>query len=111
MIKGEFMDNLQLFGKRIQELRKAKSLTQEKLAEIIGLDSKQISNLETGNCFTTMATLEKLAEIFECEIYQLFNFSHLKSKKEIIPDITKKLNSANEKEIKLISKIINGIMD
>ena len=70
------MDNLKLFGKRIRELRKQKAITQEQLGEIVGLDVKQISNLETGNCFTTMQTIEKLAKCFDCEIYQLFNYSH-----------------------------------
>ena len=104
------MNNLELFGKRIRELRKTKSLTQEQLAERIGLDVKQISNLETGSCFTTMATIEKLAECFNCEIYQLFNYSHLKTKDEIIPIILKKLTNASEKELQIIAKIIDNII-
>jgi len=34
------MDNLQLFGKRIRELRMLKGLTQEQPAETAGLDVK-----------------------------------------------------------------------
>ena len=105
------MNNLQLFGKRIRELRKQKSLTQEQLAEIIGLDVKQISNLETGACFTTMSTLEKLAHCFDCEIYQLFNFSHFKTKDELAPILIDKINNAEEKQIQLINKIINYVLE
>ena len=105
------MNNLQLFGKRIRELRKIKSLTQEQLAEKVGLDVKQISNIETGCCFTTMATIEKLAECFESEIYQLFNFSHLKSKDELVPVIINKINNASEKEIQIITQIIDSVMN
>ncbi len=105
------MNNLQLFGKRIRELRKNKSLTQEQLAEIIGLDVKQISNLETGGCFTTMSTIEKLAICFNCEISQLFNFSHHKTKEELVPVLIDKINNASEKEIQLIAKIINYVTD
>ena len=46
------MNNLVLFGKRVSELRKARKLTQEQLAEIVGLDSKQIGNIETGYSFS-----------------------------------------------------------
>ena len=36
------------FGKRIQELRKLSNLSQEKLAEIAGLNTKTISYIENG---------------------------------------------------------------
>ena len=36
-------------GKRIQEIRKSKNLTQEKLAEIIGIDTPNLSNIEREN--------------------------------------------------------------
>lgn len=35
-----------LLGKRIQEIRKNRHLTQEKLAEVVGLDVSSISNIE-----------------------------------------------------------------
>ena len=104
------MNNLELFGKRIRELRKSRSLTQEQLAEIIGLDVKQISNIETGYCFTTMSTIEKLAQCFNSEIYQLFNFSHLKSKEELRPVLIDKINRASEKEIQLITRLISYVV-
>ncbi len=104
------MDNLKLFGKRIKELRNAKGLKQETLGEIIGLDVKQVSNIETGTCFTTMSTLEKMAECFEVELFELFNFSHLKTKEELIPALTEQLENSTEKEVQLITKIINSVL-
>lgn len=105
------MDNLQLFGKRIRELRKLKGLTQEQPAETAGLDVKQISNLETGNCFTTMQTIEKLADCFSCEIFQLFNFAHLKPKDDLIPVLNKKILRAEEKDVQLIAKLISCVLE
>lgn len=104
------MDNLKLLGKRIKELRGKNKLTQDKFSEIIGLDVKQISNIETGACFTTMAMLEKMAECFGVEVSELFNFSHLKSKKELVPILIKRLKGASEGEIQLIAKIINSVL-
>ena len=68
------MEKLKLFGRRIKELRKSKKMTQEQLSEILGLYQKQIGNIETGSYFTTMPNLEKLAEIFDVEIKDLFDF-------------------------------------
>ncbi len=36
------------FGARIKELREQKGLNQEQLAEIIGLESRHLSRIETG---------------------------------------------------------------
>lgn len=38
----------QLMGQRIKECRKQKRLTQEKLAEQVGVDTRHISRIETG---------------------------------------------------------------
>ena len=104
------MNNLQLFGKRIKELRKSKKITQEQLAEIVGLDSKQIGNIETGSGFTTMATLEKLAKFFDVEISELFSFNHQKTRQELIKSLTTQINNAKDEDLKTISKIINSIL-
>ena len=37
-----------LFGKRIKELRKERSLTQERLAELIGIDTRNLIKIENG---------------------------------------------------------------
>lgn len=70
------MNSLELFGKRLKELRKFNKLTQEQLAELIGLDPKQICRIENGACFTTFETLQKISKIFNVEIYDLFYYEH-----------------------------------
>ena len=104
------MDNLHLFGKRIKELRKQKGITQEKLAEIVELDAKQIGNIETGSGFTTMNTLEKFAKIFEVDISELFTFEHQKPREEIISKLIHQIQNADDTNLKIISKIINSIL-
>ena len=100
------MEKLKLFGRRIKELRKSKKMTQEQLSEILGLYQKQIGNIETGSYFTTMPNLEKLAEIFDVEIKDLFDFEHQKNKDEILNDIHKLLNTASEEQLNLIFRIV-----
>lgn len=39
------------FGKRIKELRCKKGITQYQLAELVGIDPKHISHIETGRSF------------------------------------------------------------
>lgn len=50
------------FGEVIRELRKAKQLSQEKLAEISNLDRSFISLLETGKKQPSLVTIFQLAK-------------------------------------------------
>ena len=80
------------------------------MSEILGLYQKQIGNIETGSYFTTMPNLEKLAEIFEVEIKDLFDFEHQKSKQEITDDINNLLNIASDEQLKLIYRLIRSVL-
>ncbi len=104
------MNNLKLFGKRIKELRKNKKLTQEQLGELVGIDFKQIGNIETGTYFTTMPTLEKIAKALDVEIYELFNFNHNNSKEILIENIIKMIKEAPDDKLKIIYRIIGDIL-
>lgn len=50
-------------GKRIQQYRRKKGLTQEKLAEKVGLSTNYISAVERG---VNAINLDKLVEIMNC---------------------------------------------
>ncbi len=104
------MNNLKLFGKRIKELRKKKKLTQEGLAELVGIDYKQIGNIETGTYFTTMPTLEKIALSLDVEIEELFQFNHYKERDKLIKVVKKLLNDATDFEVKTIYRIVKDVL-
>lgn len=104
------MDSAKEFlGKRIQELRKNKKLTQPALAEKIGVDGKYISRIETGSSYPSLDTIDSLAEALEVEVKELFNFQHLKDREELVNIINQRIKTANTKDIRLIYKIINDV--
>ena len=98
-----------LFGKRIKELRKLNNLTQEQLAEKLGVFQKQIGNIETGTTFTTMANLVKLAEIFNVEVSDLFNYNHKKSRNELENEIFGIVKNSSDTNLRLIYKVVKNI--
>ena len=104
------MNTLELFGKRIKELRKQNRITQEKLAEIIGVEPQQICRIEKGVCFTTMETLEKFSKVFNVTIEELFKFTHLQTKETLITTINDLFKKADEEQIKLIYRIVTDIL-
>ena len=99
-----------VFGKRIKELRERKKLTQEKLAEKVGLDLQTISRIETGYYFTSFENLEKLANALDVTMADLFNFGHLKTKEELIKEINTELSTPSEKDVQRIHKLIFGYL-
>lgn len=58
------MDETNLFGQRIYELRKQKQLNQKQLGEAVDLSHKAISTIESGTRGTTIDKLVLLARFF-----------------------------------------------
>lgn len=61
-------------GQRIAALRKARKLTQEQLAEALGLSVEFISLVERGVNAPSVSGLEKFANILKVEVRELFTF-------------------------------------
>lgn len=61
-------------GKQIQRIRRQRKLSQEKLAEKIGIATNSLSNIETGNSFMTVYTLEKIVNTLNVSPKELFDF-------------------------------------
>ena len=57
----DFLEIQTLFGKRIRELRIAKQLSQEDLAELCNLDRTYISSLERGKRNVSLRNIAVLA--------------------------------------------------
>lgn len=88
------------FGRRIQEIRKSKNLTQEKLAEMINLDTPNLSNIERGKRFVSSDTLERIAKALNIEEEELFDFGHIKSKDRLLNLIYDIIETADIKDLK-----------
>lgn len=86
-------------GQRIKDLRKIKGLSQEVFAEKIGIATKTLSSIETGNAFMTSQTLEKILEILDITPNELFTFPEQMTNDDMYSYILKKLEFVkNDKE-------------
>ena len=65
-------------GQRISDLRKAKKLTQEQLAEALGCSVEFVSLVERGVNAPSVAGLEKFAKVLRVEVKDLFTFEEKK---------------------------------
>ncbi|HIF84210.1 MAG TPA: transcriptional regulator [Flavobacteriaceae bacterium] len=59
---------------RVQELRKSQKLTQEELAELIGISRQAINAIEKEKFDPSLPTAFKMANLFKTSIEELFLF-------------------------------------
>jgi transcriptional regulator with XRE-family HTH domain len=100
----------ELFGARIKELRKNEGVSQERLSEQIGIESKYLSRIEVGKSYPSLETVEKIADALQVEIKELFNFSHLEAGATQVQTIENLLTGLDEGKLRLVFKVINSIV-
>ncbi len=102
------MDNKKLLGKRIKELRKASGFTQEKLAEMIDIETTSLSSIESGRHFPSLPTIERIANNLNVELKALFDFNHLLPVEQMKNNIIKNIDRLNDEQISFIHKFFEG---
>lgn len=103
-------DIKRLFGARIRELRKSRGINQAELAEIIGVDAKHVSRMETGQTFPYPDKLDALARALGVQIKELFEFEHLVEEKVTVQNIEEMLKGAGEEELRVIYRVVKAIL-
>lgn len=87
-------------GNKIKELRKSIGLTQEELAEKVGIDNKHLSKIENGKHAPSFKTIKKISDVLKADIANIELLSETFTDKESAYfQSLKILNSAkNDKE-------------
>ena len=98
------MDNKKLLGKRIKEIRKQSGITQEKLAELIDIETTSLSGIESGRHFPSLPTIEKIANNLNVELKTLFDFNHLQSTENMKSVIVNNIDKLDNEKVAFIYK-------
>jgi len=103
--------NKQRFGLLIKTHRKAKGLSQEQFAEILGLTRKSISCIERGECYPSQDNIFRMALILDFSLDEfLFGYNRF-SESISIEEINKKLNLLTSEQRKTIIYTIQAMCD
>ena len=99
-----------LFGKRVKEIRTARNMTQENLADKLGVEQKNISCIERGITFPSQ-NLIKLADALDATIAELLDFEHHKySTAEMKAYICKNLDYISEHEVLAVFRFVKAMI-
>lgn len=105
------MDIKRAVGKRIKIVRQRNGLTQDQLAEHVGLSPKYISGIERGVENPTMDILLRVAKILGVEPYDLFLFGESEeSEKALRKGIEKMVREADREKLQLYFDVMRNIL-
>lgn len=97
------------FGENLYNLRKKQKISQEKLAEKIGVSRQSVSKWENGTAYPEMNRIFELCKIFHCKLNDLVNDNILDfdSLDEEVKMSVVKFNKEKQNKLKIVSKTIS----
>ena len=96
------------FGDNLKQIRKSKNISQEELAERLGVSRQSVSKWETGENYPSMFNIMCLCDIFKCKINNLVHESmpEFNSLDEEIKMSVVKFKENEQKKMKGFTKVL-----
>ena len=100
------MDQIKI-GQFLKQLRTEKSLTQEKLAEIIGVSNRSVSRWENGNTMPDFDLLIELAKFYDVSIDEIMDGRRKEENmdKQTEETLYKVAEYTNNEKVRLLGRI------
>ena len=99
------MLNYYEIGQQIRKVRKAHGLSQEELAERVGISTTHMSHIETGNTKLSLPVLVDIADALEVRTDDLLGRNTAHTVTAISEEMAALLSRCTTKEAKIISEI------
>ena len=104
---GEIVDYYEI-GQRIRRFRKAKGISQELLAEKVGISTTHMSHIETANTKLSLPVFIAIAETLEVSTESLLYDVPREGINAVEQEINGVLESCTAKEAKMIAEIVKA---
>ena len=105
------MVNYKEVGKRIRNARSDKKITQEKFAEMLGVSTGYISQIESGQKCFNLKRLKETEKILEKPTSYFIDGTEKDSNGYLIDEIVEILKTLDEEKIKMIKDLAKSLSD
>lgn len=97
------MDSVQdIFGKKIKSIRRAREITQEKLADLSGLSLQYIGEIERGRRNPSLTSIEQLSKALDIPMAELFSLEEFRlAPDELRTILVRQIESADEDRLRI----------
>ena len=97
-------------GKRIKIARIRANMTQERVAEIVGLSPSHMSNIETGSTKVSLTSIVNIANALSVTVDDLLCDNVIHARGQYERDIQVLLDSCDDYEIRMVKGILPAII-
>jgi len=97
--KGGFQVNSIKINEQISFLRKQKGITQEELAQVLGVTNQSVSKWESGSCCPDIQLLPELAKYFQVSVDELLGYRPSESFGDVLLKIKSLFQETDEKAV------------
>lgn len=102
-------------GKYIRQYRKIAGLTQEELAQKVGISTMSIRRYESGERVATRDMIDAIAAALGCDLYSLMSFDQasdaLVARSEIEKQISSDCDRMNDEGLKLAGELVHLVAE
>ncbi|HZN93935.1 MAG TPA: helix-turn-helix transcriptional regulator [Myxococcales bacterium] len=98
------------FGGHLRDLRKARALTQEVLAERSSLSVDAVRRIERGAFSPSLDTLRKLAHGLEIGLHTLFE-GFATQRRDTVEELCDFLQRRRPEDLKMVWRVVRAIFD
>ncbi|MCR5214022.1 MAG: helix-turn-helix transcriptional regulator [Eubacterium sp.] len=96
-------------GTRIRKYRKAQGITQEQLAEMVGISIPHMSHIETGNTKLSLSVLVQIAEALSVQTDALIYDQPIVNNSVIKQEISELIDKCNNQQSKIIVETVKNM--
>ena len=98
-------------GSRIRAVRLERKMTQEQLAEAVGVGTTHISHIETGNGIPSLQTLIDIINVLDCSADELLCIEIKKARPLFNDWLEDFLSDCSGQELKIIKDTVVALKD
>ena len=109
MVKGEGIMDQKKIGGFLKELRNEKGITQEQLAEELGVSNRTVSRWETGFNMPDISVLIEIADYFDVSIPEIINGERKSEMNEEVKEMATSIATYAEEERNVLLKKVRYI--
>lgn len=96
-------------GQRIRKFRKAYNLSQEQLAEKVGISATHMSHIETGNTKLSLPVFVDIAKVLSVRTDELLYDVPQISKSPVKEELIEILNSCSTEDMYILTDVIKAV--
>ncbi|GGF95663.1 transcriptional regulator [Paenibacillus albidus] len=104
-------DIVRKIGERIRRMRKEKHLSQEQLAELSGLHTNYVGQVERGEKNVTLETLEKVVLGLGISLEELFRYVGPMEEKDALGEIMELLVDRSVEDQRMALSLLKTVID